>query len=274
MTNALAVYNAAPNSIAEVKDVAGIFAQSGMFADTKQMAQAFVKIMAGQAMGFDPFSAMNGIHIIKGKPSMGAGLIAAAVDRHPGYDFTVIKHTEKECEIVFLKRRDGSWVEAGRSAFTLEDAKRAGLTSNATWTKYPKNMLYARAMSNGARWYCAGVFGGAVYTAEELGESNVDDDGGLIVDANYHEEAVVIEPESTPDPVSEQPEQDDPESEKADSDNKLTRAAADRIKSHAKECGANGDDLLNILQVTRLSEWQDGEEAALAAIDAWALSTN
>ena len=30
-------------------------------------------------------------------------------------------------------------------------------------------MLFARALSNGARWFCAGIFGGSVYTHEELG---------------------------------------------------------------------------------------------------------
>jgi hypothetical protein len=30
-------------------------------------------------------------------------------------------------------------------------------------------MLFARAMSNGAKWFCADVFGGPVYTPDELG---------------------------------------------------------------------------------------------------------
>jgi hypothetical protein len=45
------------------------------------------------------------------------------------------------------------------------------------WKKYTRNMLFSRAMSNGCRWYCAGVFGvGTVYTPEELG-ADVDADG-------------------------------------------------------------------------------------------------
>jgi hypothetical protein len=30
-------------------------------------------------------------------------------------------------------------------------------------------MLYARALSNGAKWYCPDVFGGPIYTPDELG---------------------------------------------------------------------------------------------------------
>jgi hypothetical protein len=56
----------------------------------------------------------------------------------------------------------------GVSSFTMEDAKRAGLSGGDNWKKYPRNMLFARAMSNGAKWYCPDVFGGPVYTPDEL----------------------------------------------------------------------------------------------------------
>jgi hypothetical protein len=38
------------------------------------------------------------------------------------------------------------------------------------WQKYPRNMLFARALTNGARWYCPGVYFGAVYSGDELAE--------------------------------------------------------------------------------------------------------
>ena len=59
----------------DVMTLAKTFAESGMFTDTKQTAQAFVKIMAGQEIGIPPFAAMSGVHIIQGKPTIGAGLI-------------------------------------------------------------------------------------------------------------------------------------------------------------------------------------------------------
>ena len=46
--------------------------------------------------------------------------------------------------------------------------------------KFPRNMLFARAISNGARWYCPDLFNGnAVYVPEELG-AVVDGDGNVI----------------------------------------------------------------------------------------------
>jgi hypothetical protein len=83
--------------------------------------------------------------------------------------------TDAACEIVFFE--NGS--ECGRSRFTLEDARRAG-TKNLE--KFPKNMLFARAMSNGVRWHCPDVTGsGPVYTPEELG-ADVDDEGNIIAE--------------------------------------------------------------------------------------------
>jgi len=41
-------------------------------------------------------------------------------------------------------------------------------------------MLFARAMTNGAKWYVPGVFGGApIYTPDELG-ADMDEEGNII----------------------------------------------------------------------------------------------
>ena len=150
-------------------------AASGYFDDAKEAAQAVVKILAGRELGLGPIAAMTGIHIIQKKVTLGANLMAATIKRDPRYDYQVIEMTAKRCEIVFYEKgRD-----IGCSVFSLEDAKNAGL-SGANWTKYPRNMLFARAMSNGSRWYCPDAFGGApVYTPEELG-AQVDGAGDLI----------------------------------------------------------------------------------------------
>jgi len=235
-STALAVYQ--PKDLAEVKYTAQLFAESGMFSDARQMAQAFVKIMAGGAMGFDPFASMNGIHIIQGKPSMGAGLIAAAIDRHTEYDYEVLEHDTKQCVIKFLKRRNGEWVQAGVSSFTMEDARIAkvwngkdkkmeALADRPTWKSYPRNMLYARAMSNGARWYCAGVFGGSVYTPEEMG-ADVDAEGDIV-------EAVIVEDAPAPQTLTIVEEPDDQGGEPDDAD--LTDTAVEEMGAEVATAG-------------------------------------
>lgn len=151
----------------EIQVMAKAFAESGMFTDAKQMGQAFVKIQAGQEIGIPPFAAMSGIHIIQGKPTLGAGLIASAVKGSGKYDYKVQKLDDKICSIDFLQ---GGEV-IGNSTFTIEDAKKA-LTKNID--KFPKNMLFARAISNGVKWFCPDVFAGPVYVPEEMPEQTVD----------------------------------------------------------------------------------------------------
>lgn len=147
--------------INELMNMAKAFAESGMFADTKSAAQAIVKIQAGQEIGIPPFAAMTGIHIIQGKPTIGAGLIASRVKGSGKYDYKVITADEKLCSIDFYQGKE----KIGNSTFTIEDAKKA-LTKNID--KFPKNMLFARAISNGVKWYCPDVFSGPVYTPEEM----------------------------------------------------------------------------------------------------------
>lgn len=147
--------------INELMNMAKAFAESGMFADTKSAAQAIVKIQAGQEIGIPPFAAMTGIHIIQGKPTIGAGLIASRVKGSGKYDYKVIQQDATVCSIDFYQGKE----KIGNSTFTIEDAKKA-LTKNID--KFPKNMLFARAISNGVKWFCPDVFSGPVYTPEEM----------------------------------------------------------------------------------------------------------
>jgi hypothetical protein len=131
------------------------------------VARAVMAMQYGAEVGMGPMQAIQGVNIIGGKPSMGAGLIASLVKASSRYNYRVTKHTENECEIEFTE----GGKPCGASEFTLKEAEKAGLIKrNPTWNVYPKAMLFARALTQGARWYCADVFAGAVYTPEELGE--------------------------------------------------------------------------------------------------------
>ncbi len=148
-------------STSEIMTIAKTFAESGMFSDTKQAAQAFVKIQAGQEIGIPPFQSMSGIHIILGKVAIGAGVMASRVKGSGKYDYKVIQQDETKCSIDFFQGK----TNIGNSTFTIEDAKKAG-TQNLN--KFPRNMLFARAISNGVKWYTPDVFSGPIYVPEEL----------------------------------------------------------------------------------------------------------
>lgn len=153
----------------EMLTMAKLFSESGMFQDAKQVAQAFVKIQAGQEIGLAPFASMSGINIILGKPTFGAGVIASCVKGNPKYDYLVKELNDKICSIDFY---NGDKM-IGNSTFTIEDAKKQA-TKNLD--KFPKNMLFARAMSNGQKWFCPDVFQMSVYVPEEMPDVNTTED--------------------------------------------------------------------------------------------------
>lgn len=178
--------------------VAKMLVKSGAFSDIRDAAQAMAKIQAGREMGFTAVQSMAGIHFIQGRLSMGANLIASAIKRSRhrrdinGYDYRVKTLSDDCCELEFFEifsttRRtthpDGrvdqtptvERVALGVSKFDGKDARRQ---STKNMEKFPRNMLFARALTNGARWYTPDVFGGAVYTPDELG-AEVDDVGRI-----------------------------------------------------------------------------------------------
>jgi len=181
------------NSIEDLARVGDVFVRSGFFADTRDAAQAIVKVMAGQELGFAPIASMTGVYIVKGKVSLSANLIAAAVKRSGRYTFRVRKHDAQVCEIEFFELdKAGNKESIGISSFTMKEAVEGRVNMDwdknsnawkekATWKNFPRNMLYARAMSNGAKWYCPDVFGGPVYTPDELG-ATIDGETGEVID--------------------------------------------------------------------------------------------
>lgn len=161
-------------SVDDVARIAKMMADSGFFSDCKAAAQAGVKIMAGLELGIPAFAAMSGIHLIQGRPAIGANLIAAKVKSSGKYDYRVLEQSDQLCRIAFYQGKE----QIGVSEFSAADAKRMG-TKNMD--KMPKNMLFARAISNGVKWYCPDLFIAPVYTPEELGAS-VSDDGQVTID--------------------------------------------------------------------------------------------
>ncbi len=179
----------------DVMELGRVLAESGFFSDAKDAGKAVVKVLAGQELGIGPIASMVGINIIKGKVSPGASIIAAVIKRSGKYNYLVRKLTGDECTIEYFERGES----IGSSSFTAEDARKAGTGNMA---KFPRNMLFARAMSNGAKWYCPDLFGGPIYEPGELGAS-VDYETGAIIDAPKWKE-IPEEPTPTLEPIIDQ----------------------------------------------------------------------
>lgn len=172
---ALTVYKPNGLSLREIDYLGQIMAASGRFADVGDKSKAIVQILAGQEMGFSPLVSMTKIYVIKGKISVSAELMASMIKRSGEYDYKVIDHTDKKCSVQFYR---GS-KEAYLSVFTIEDAKKAELVkSGSGWEKYPRAMLFSRALSQGARIECPHLLNG-VYTSEEMG-MQVNEEGEVV----------------------------------------------------------------------------------------------
>jgi hypothetical protein len=184
--------------IDEVMNLGDVLHKSGYFSDVKSQAQAVVKVLAGREIGIPAIASMKGIHIIQGQPSIGAVLMGAIIKRSNRYNYRVTKMTDEEVTIEFFERDHAArdWAPIGVSSFSKSDAQKAQTKNMGA---YPRNMLFARAMSNGARWYCPDVFAGAIYTPDELG-GHVDAETGEIIDAQIIEPSAPA-PSPTPPPA-------------------------------------------------------------------------
>ena len=128
---------------------------------------AFI-IMTGAEMGITPMRSLRGIHIVQGKPVLSADLMAAMAMASPECEYLTIKRLD-ETACVYVTQRRGA-PEVVEMAFTMDDAKVAGLLKNPTWKKYPKAMLRARAVATICRAVYPDVLMG-VYVEGEIPES-------------------------------------------------------------------------------------------------------
>lgn len=146
--------------------MARLFAPSDLLPDAyrNKPANVLVAIELGHSLGLEPMAALQGINVIKGKPTASAQLIGALVRRH-GHKLRVTGDaTSATCEIIRVD--DPEFVF--RSTWNMERAKTAGLLSNPSWQKYPEAMLKARAITECARDACPEALNGVAYTEEEL----------------------------------------------------------------------------------------------------------
>lgn len=175
----------AMGTLSDPKELGTVLAASGYFSDAREAAQAVVKVLAGAELGFGPIASMTGVFIVKGRVTLSANLMAAAIKRHPKYDYRIRDITDTMASVAFFERRHGAseLEEVGTSEFTMDDARKAGLAGGENWKKYPRNMLLWRAMSNGAKFYCPDAFSGSpVYMPDELG-IEIDGATGEVLDA-------------------------------------------------------------------------------------------
>src|SRR5215813_14065232 len=90
-------------TLEEAMKIGQIVAQSKLFPEIQDQAKAVVAILAGRELGIPPMASLRGIHVIKGKVEVSAGLIAAMIRASGRYDYRIIETTEKICRLAWSR---------------------------------------------------------------------------------------------------------------------------------------------------------------------------
>lgn len=157
----------------------------------RQPANLLFALEYADALGVSPIHAITSIHVISGKPSASADLIAALI-RRAGHKLRVTGDDTK-ARAVLIRHDDPEFEFVAE--WTMAKAKQAGLNT-ATWKAYPAAMLRSRAITEVARMGAPDALFGVIYTPEELG-AEVNAEGEVI-----NEPAPVV-----PDVVDESPDE-------------------------------------------------------------------
>lgn len=153
---------------------------------------AVVLMLAADEYGLSPMEGITKLFMIGGRVVPSANTMLELAQRK-GLAVRPIVNTEEAYEAEYSR--------PGREPFTyrytLDEAKKAGLTGSDTWKKYPRQMLAARGNSTALRLYAGDLVGGG-YSAEEVaGSSGSFDDQG-----NFRPDPAVTGPAPAPDFVA------------------------------------------------------------------------
>lgn len=149
----------------EIERMGAAIAKSGLFG-IKTPEQAIALMLVAQAEGLHPAAAARDYHIVQGRPSLKADAMLARFQAAGGR-VRWTEMSETRVAAVFSHPSGGDL----ELAWTLEDAKRAGLAGRDTWRQYPRQMLRARVISEGIRSVYPGVVAGT-YTPEEMQDAD------------------------------------------------------------------------------------------------------
>lgn len=172
-----------------IRDQATVLVASKMLPEAiKTPEQAIAIAMKGFEVGMPIMQSFAHIHVIKGKPCVSAEGMNYLIKKNcPQAVVDVVERTSEKCTIRACRRGH----TPTEFTYTTEDAKKAQLLGNQSWQKYPRQMLFARAMSDCARVMFPDCINGISYTPEEMG-ADVDEDG-LVIDVDVVPEDPVYE---------------------------------------------------------------------------------
>ena len=160
------VHHQTSSDLSEQMDYARAISSASMLPQQYRGKPADILIATGlgRAMGLSPAESLYRIHVIQGRPTASAELIAANV-RKAGHVLRV-KGDEQQARAVIIRHDDPGF--EFESVWDLERAKRLGLTDKDGWRKQPGTMMRWRAITEVARLACPEALYGVAYVREEI----------------------------------------------------------------------------------------------------------
>ena len=125
--------------------IAAIIAKSGM-GGFKTPEQATVAMLLALAEGIPLGRVIHEYHVINGRLSLRSECMLARFQKAGGV-IQYVEHTDTCVSVTASHPKGGALTVT----WTIERARKAGLTSNPTWTKHPAAMLTARAVAEAVR---------------------------------------------------------------------------------------------------------------------------
>lgn len=158
-----------------------------MTINTPQKAIAIITL--GRELNIPAWQAINGIHVVQGKPTVSPQLMLALIERSGKLKNIKIDAQDTACTVT-MERENRS---PHTVTFSIQDAQKMGLTGKDNWKKQPKTMLQWRAISACARVCFPDVICG-LYLTEELAPDSQYSEAGEIVDAESREVSPIEKP--------------------------------------------------------------------------------
>lgn len=149
-----------PNELAAMKELAAIAGDTHFYKGIANYGQAMMVMYTGFELGLGLTFSLKHIPVVNGSPWPDAECHRALALKSGFVEWLDVKGdaTQATCSI----RRKGQ-TEIQTVTYTIDDARTAGLTGNATYTKHPADMLVARATIRAVRRFVpeagAGIIG-------------------------------------------------------------------------------------------------------------------
>lgn len=143
-------------------------AKSAMFPGIEDEFGAASVIEYGREIGLKPIIALQTIHVISSKRGSTLaikGSVLAMMAKESGINIEILQKDTKGCKLTFSRGNEAPHT----SAFTQEDARRAGLLNKDNYIKWPEDMYYWRAIARGIKVFDPGLALG-ISTVEEIEE--------------------------------------------------------------------------------------------------------